>query len=152
MTPPGDRKRYNTVGVPVGCDIRIDGGNTGEILIRGNIVTSGYYNKKKLTRKHLRKGWYYTGDIGRFDDGKQLIIVGRSKNIIKRRGVLIHPEAIDEALRSTGYVTDSCTVGVPDPLHDELVVTACVCYQEARLTMFAYIWQGEFQPICDRIK
>jgi acyl-CoA synthetase (AMP-forming)/AMP-acid ligase II len=126
MTPPDSRKRYGTVGIPVGCELRIDGDPTGEVLIKGDIVMSGYYNKKKLTRKSLQDGWYCSGDVGYLDENGQLVIVGRTKNIIKRRGVLIHPESIDESLRQSGYVLDSCTVGVPDRFEDERVVTACV--------------------------
>jgi long-chain acyl-CoA synthetase len=129
MTPPDDRKRYDTVGIPVGCEVRIDGDPTGEVLIKGDIVMSGYYNKKKLTRKSLRDDWYYSGDIGRFDSDHQLVIVGRTKNIIKRRGVLIHPEMIDESLRRSGLLLDTCTVGIPDSLNDERVVTAYVAAQ-----------------------
>jgi len=126
FTPPDERKRYDTAGVPVGCEVRIDGDPTGEVLIKGNIVMSGYFNKKKLTRKSLRDGWYYSGDVGRFEQDGQLVIVGRTKNIIKRRGVLIHPEAIDAVLRQSGYVADCCSLGIADAAGDERVVTACV--------------------------
>lgn len=126
MTPPDARKRYDTAGIPVGCEVRVDGEVTGEVMIKGDIVMSGYYNKKKLTRKHLRDGWYYTGDVGQIEADGNLVIVGRTKNIIKRRGILIHPEAIDNCLRQCSLVVDSCTVGVPDGQVGERVVSACV--------------------------
>src|SRR5262249_6369036 len=126
FTPPDARKRYDTAGLPLGCEVRIDGDPTGEVLIKGDIVMSAYFNKKKLTRKSIREGWYYSGDVGRFDDDGQLVIVGRTKNIIKRRGVLIHPEAIDAVLRQSGCVADCCTLGIADAAGDERVVTACV--------------------------
>ena len=139
MTPPDARKRYDTVGVPVGCEIRIDGETTGEVLIKSDIVMRGYYNKKKLTRKSLCDGWYHSGDVGYLDHDGQLVVVGRTKNIIKRRGVLIHPEAIDDSLRRSGLVLDSCTVGVPDELAGERVVTACVLSQAARGDVRSYL-------------
>jgi acyl-CoA synthetase (AMP-forming)/AMP-acid ligase II len=126
MTPPDARKRYDSVGLPVGCEIRIEGDTTGEVLIRGDIVMRGYYHRNKLTRQSLQHGWYRTGDVGYLDRDGQLIIVGRTKHIIKRRGVLIHPEAIDACLRQCDHVVDACTVGVPDDLVGEKVVTACV--------------------------
>jgi acyl-CoA synthetase (AMP-forming)/AMP-acid ligase II len=126
MTPPDSRKRYDTAGIPVDCEIKVDGEVTGEVMIKSDIVMSGYYNKKKLTRKTLRDGWYYTGDVGHIDEDGQLVIVGRTKNIIKRRGILIHPEAIDNCLRQCGLVVDSCTVGVPDSQVDERVISAVV--------------------------
>jgi acyl-CoA synthetase (AMP-forming)/AMP-acid ligase II len=126
MTPPDARKRYDTVGIPVGCEIKIDGEIDGEVMIKSDIVMSGYYDKTKLTRKSLRDGWYYSGDVGHLDADNQLTIVGRTKNIIKRRGILIHPEAIDNCLRQCSLVLDSCTVGVPDDQVDERVISACV--------------------------
>jgi hypothetical protein len=126
MTPPDGRKRYDTVGIPVGCDVRIDGARTGEVLIKGDIVMSGYHNKKKLTHKTLQDGWYRSGDIGYVDDDSQLVIVGRCKNVIKRAGILIHPEQIDDCLLRNDSVAQSCTVGVPDPVLGERVVSACV--------------------------
>jgi long-chain acyl-CoA synthetase len=129
MTPPDSRKRYDSAGIPVDCTIRIDGETRGEVLIKGDIVMSGYWNKKGLTRQQLREGWYYSGDIGYLDNDGQLVIAGRIKNIIKRRGRLIHPEEIDSCLRQSGLVADSCTVGVADELAGERVVSACVLSQ-----------------------
>ena len=126
MTPPDARKRYDSAGLPVGCEVRIDGSPTGEVLIKGDIVMNGYHHKKALTQRSIQGGWYRSGDIGFVDDDGQLVIVGRCKNVIKRRGVLIHPESIDARLRQAGLVADCCTVGVPDSLAGERVVTACV--------------------------
>lgn len=126
MTPPDARKRYDSAGLPVGCELRIDGAPTGEVLIKGDIVMNGYHQKKALTQRSIQGGWYRSGDIGFVDDDGQLVIVGRCKNVIKRRGVLIHPESIDARLRQAGLVADCCTVGVPDSLAGERVVTACV--------------------------
>lgn len=126
MTPPDARKRYDTVGVPVGCDIRIAGDTTGEVLIKGDRVMRGYYHKKKLTRHRLQDGWFHSGDMGCLDQENQLIILGRMQESITRRGVHIHPESIDACLRQSASVVDACTVGVPDALVGEKVVTVCV--------------------------
>jgi long-chain acyl-CoA synthetase len=126
MTPPDARKRYDTAGIPVGCEVRIDGEQAGEVLIKGDIVMSGYHNKKKLTQKSFTDGWYRTGDVGTIDRDGQLVIVGRTKNIIKRNGILVHPELIDECLQRHPSVVECCTVGVADPLLGERVVAACV--------------------------
>jgi acyl-CoA synthetase (AMP-forming)/AMP-acid ligase II len=145
MTPPDARKRYDTVGIPVGCEIKVDGDVTGEVMIKSDIVMSGYFNKKKLTRKSLRDGWYYTGDVGHIDEDGQLAIVGRTKNIIKRRGILIHPEAIDTCLRQNGLVLDSCTVGVPDGQVDERVISAVVLASGTVAEVRAYL-TGRLSP------
>lgn len=145
MTPPDAHKRYDTVGIPVGCEIRIDGDPTGEILIKGDIVMSGYHNRKKLTHKTLQDGWYHTGDVGYLAPDNQLIIAGRTKNIIKRNGVLIHPESIDIALQRSGFVAESGTVGTPDSLTGERVITACVLSQGSVDDVRAYL-AAELSP------
>lgn len=124
FTPPDARKRYDTAGVPAGCEMRVNGEEEGEILIRGDIVMKGYLGAKRATNRSFLDDWFRTGDIGRFDSDGQLRIVGRIKNIIKRKGELIHPEEIDEALRSLEGVVVACTVGLDDEMLGERVVAA----------------------------
>jgi acyl-CoA synthetase (AMP-forming)/AMP-acid ligase II len=126
MTPPDERKRYDSAGVAIGCEVTIDEAGGNEILIRGDIVMNGYNKRKALTRKQFKDGWFRTGDIGRIDEDGQLFITGRIKNIIKRRGILISPEEIDAVLRKFPGAVDACTIGVPDELSGERVVSACV--------------------------
>lgn len=132
MTPPDNRKKYTTAGIPVAGEVVIDTkGSTiqygehcaGQILIRGDIVMKGYNNRKKLTAGQFKNGWFKTGDIGYFDNDGQLVIVGRIKNIIKRKGILIFPEEIDNVLKQHPSVENSCTFGIPDDLLGEKVVT-----------------------------
>jgi len=98
MTPPDDRKRYETAGVPVDCEIRIDRLSTGdtmpdavgsgtdaqppareigEILIRGSLIMQGYNNRRKLTRQVIDgDGWFRTGDLGYLADNQLVISDG----------------------------------------------------------------------------
>ncbi|MFT7462981.1 MAG: long-chain acyl-CoA synthetase [Pseudohongiellaceae bacterium] len=126
MTPPDERKRYDSAGVPIGCEVRIDEESGGEIQIAGEIVMHSYHKRNKLTKKSLKQGWFRTGDIGRIDDDGQLVVTGRIKNIIKRRGVLISPEEIDLNLRTFGALQDVATLGMADELFGERVLSACV--------------------------
>ncbi len=126
MTPPDGRKRYDTAGIPVNCTVKVDGDTQGEVLIKGDIVMKGYNNRKKLTDNHIKQGWFKTGDIGRFEEDGQLKVVGRIKNIVKRRGILIYPEEIDECLRKVTDLIESYTIGVPDDMVGEKLITACV--------------------------
>ncbi|MFT5284589.1 MAG: long-chain acyl-CoA synthetase [Planctomycetota bacterium] len=150
MTPPDERKRYDSAGVAIDCEVRIDE-EGGEILIRGDSVMNGYNKRKALTRKSFKDGWFRTGDIGRIDDDGQLFITGRIKNIIKRRGILISPEEIDGVLRKFEGTQDACTIGVPDELSGERVVSACVIDEDqvnalgafARETLSAYKYPDE---------
>lgn len=138
MTPPDERKRRDSAGVAIGCEVRIDEEGGDEILIRGDIVMNGYNRRKALTKKQFKGDWFRTGDIGRVDEDGNLFITGRIKNIIKRRGILISPEEIDGVLRSFPETTDACTVGVPDDLFGERVVSACVIEDEGIEALAAY--------------
>ena len=142
MTPPDERKRYDSAGVAIGCEVRIDEDGGGEILIRGDTVMNGYNKRKSLTKKSFKDGWFRTGDIGRIDEDGQLFITGRIKNIIKRRGILISPEEIDGVLRKFPEVTDACTIGVPDELSGERVISACVIAEDQLDALGVYM-RGE---------
>jgi len=136
MTPQDFRKRYDSAGVPVGCEIRIDPGvlsasdpeqeGSGEVLIRGDILMKGYWGNPQATKAVLVDGWLKTGDVGFLDGDGQLVITGRIKNIVKRKGQLVLPEDIDAAIARHEGVTESCTFGVPDEMLGEKIVTVCV--------------------------
>jgi acyl-CoA synthetase (AMP-forming)/AMP-acid ligase II len=136
MTPPDERKKYNTAGMPVNCEVKIEpvrirmqdsqGVNTGEVLIKGDIIMSGYNNNPGFTRQQMADGWLKTGDLGYFDPDGQLVIAGRIKNIIKRKGVLIFPEEIDQLLMKHSSVSECYTIGVEDDFKETLIISACV--------------------------
>jgi long-chain acyl-CoA synthetase len=93
-----------TVGrVPEGISMRLDP-ETGEIQFRGRTVFGGYWNAPELTAEAFTEdGWYRTGDIGRLDEGRRLILSGRIKDIIVLpNGFNVYPEDIENALRVAG--------------------------------------------------
>jgi acyl-CoA synthetase (AMP-forming)/AMP-acid ligase II len=122
MTPTDARKRRDTAGVPVDCEVRVDA--SGEVLIRGDCVAKGYLDAPDLTARVFADGWLRTGDLGRLEDG-QLVITGRRKSLIKRAGVVVFPEELDACLKEHPSVAESCTLGLPDPVLGERVVSAC---------------------------
>lgn len=90
------------------CSIRICGpkdeiyeeGTVGNIQIKGDNVTNGYYNNEKATKNiFTRDGWLKTGDIG-FLYGKRLVVTGRSKNIIIINGQNYYPQDIERMISS----------------------------------------------------
>ena len=101
------------VGKPIaGVEIRI--AEDGEILVRGENVTSGYYNAPEETRAAFTDGWFHTGDIGEQDATGQLRIRGRKKEmIVTPEGLNVFPEDVERVLNEFPGVAESAVVGAP---------------------------------------
>ncbi|MEO7274990.1 MAG: AMP-binding protein, partial [Vicinamibacterales bacterium] len=109
------RATKGAVGKPIsGVDIRIAA--DGEILVRGDNVTKGYYNAPEETRAAFKDGWFHTGDIGELDAQGQLHIRGRKKEmIVTPEGLNVFPEDIERALNAQPGVKESAVVGASAP-------------------------------------
>ncbi|MFI5227338.1 MAG: AMP-binding protein, partial [Candidatus Limnocylindrales bacterium] len=83
----------------------------GEVLVRGPNVFTGYWHDEAATKAAFTPdGWYRTGDIGRFDGGRRLILMGRTKDIIVLpNGLNVYPEDIENELRMAG-IRDSVVI------------------------------------------
>ncbi|GAE88192.1 class I adenylate-forming enzyme family protein [Acetivibrio straminisolvens] len=101
----------------------------GEILISGPTVMKGYYNDSASTGNVIKDGWFYTGDLGYYDEEHDFYIVGRKKNIIIKHGNKISIEEVEEALLGYKKMYDFAVVGVPDENMGEKVVLFCVEYE-----------------------
>jgi long-chain acyl-CoA synthetase len=103
------------VGKPIaGVEVRI--AEDGEILVRGENVTRGYYNAPEETRASFRDGWFHTGDIGEMDAKGQLHIRGRKKEmIVTPEGLNVFPEDVERVLNEIAGVTESAVVGASLP-------------------------------------
>src|SRR3954453_19393396 len=103
------------VGKPIaGVEVRI--AEDGEILVRGENVTSGYYNAPEETRASFKDGWFHTGDIGDLDASGQLHIRGRKKEmIVTPEGLNVFPEDVERVLNDLPGVMESAVIGAPLP-------------------------------------
>ncbi|MFC1897467.1 class I adenylate-forming enzyme family protein [Chloroflexota bacterium] len=94
-------------------------GQSGEIIVSGPVM-KGYYNNPQATAEKIRDGWFYTGDIGRFDKGGELFILGRKKEMIIAKGQNIYPSDIEDVLYTHPKVAEAAVVGIPDDLRGEV--------------------------------
>jgi len=101
-------------------------GDIGEIVCRGDVVMSGYWNNPQATEDTLRDGWLYTGDMGSFDDLGYLTLRDRSKDVVISGGSNVYPREVEEALLEHPGVTEACVVGAPDAEWGEVVVAFIV--------------------------
>ena len=88
-----------------GCELPV--GQTGEIVIQGENVMSGYWKNERATREVLRDGWLYTGDLGYLDADGFLFVLGRMKSLlIGNDGEKYSPEVIEEAVVESSPLID----------------------------------------------
>ncbi len=95
-----------------GVEVKLAG--DGEILVRGENVTQGYFNAAEETAKAFEDGWFHTGDIGEIGPDGQVFIRGRKKEmIVTPEGLNVFPEDVERVLNHVPGVRDSAVVGAP---------------------------------------
>ena len=86
-------------------DTSIKIGENNEILVKGNTVFKGYYNKPEETNEVLKDGWYYTGDEGYIVDGNYLVMTDRIKDLMKTSGgKYVSPQKLELLLSQSKYI------------------------------------------------
>jgi acyl-CoA synthetase (AMP-forming)/AMP-acid ligase II len=113
---------------------------TGEIVIKGGVVISGYEDAPEENKAAFVDGWFRTGDLGHIDNEGYLFITGRKKDLINKGGEKISPEEIDTVLRSHPGVKDAMSFRIHDPVLGEdimaMVVLADTRVSEEELTQY----------------
>lgn len=99
---------------------------SGEIVVRGDVVMRGYWEDPDATAQAIRNGWLHTGDVGHFDENGYLYITDRIKDMIITGGANVYPREVEEALHAHPGVHEASVFGVPDPKWGERVVAAIV--------------------------
>jgi long-chain acyl-CoA synthetase len=126
-----DEYRFGTVGRAVeGCDIRLD--DDGEILVRSDTIFSGYYKDPEATAAAFTEdGWFRTGDVGTLEDG-WLTITDRKKDlIITAGGKNIAPQNLENALKSSRFISQAVVIGDRRPYVTALITLDPVEMQTA---------------------
>jgi acyl-CoA synthetase (AMP-forming)/AMP-acid ligase II len=135
---PPRRRKAGSVGVPMALDVAIMddagslvAGGTGEVVVRGASVTTGYDANPQATEAAFAGGWFKTGDLGYFDEDGYLFLVGRSREMINRGGEKIAPQEIDQVLLDHPAVAEVVTFAVPHATLGEDVASAIVLRHDA---------------------
>jgi long-chain acyl-CoA synthetase len=113
--------RKGSVGKPIGgVEVRI--ADDGEVLVRGENVTSGYFQAGAENKTVFEDGWFHTGDIGSLDTEGRLQIRGRKKEmIVTPEGLNVFPEDVERVLNQLSGVRDSAVIG-HDRVHAVVVL------------------------------
>ncbi|MEW6008386.1 MAG: AMP-binding protein [Candidatus Omnitrophota bacterium] len=126
---PINSKKIESVGIPAPWievkifdkeDKEVAIGTVGEIAVRGWVVTDGYYQDPEATKQVMRNGWFFTGDLGKFDAEKFLYIVGRKKEMIKVAGEIVFEPEVEAVIQKHPGVCEVAVVGVKDSLRGEV--------------------------------
>ncbi len=118
------------IGIPnISTDVKIVDLNSGdnevspdtegEIIVKGKSIMKGYWKNPAETRKALRKGWFYTGDIGKMNEEGWVAIVGRKKEMIKCSGFSVFPAEVEELLYRHPAIAQVAVIGVQDSYRGE---------------------------------
>lgn len=106
-----EHRKLGSVGKPIDClQLRIAA--DGEVQVRGENVTQGYWRDSERTRNAFSDGWYLTGDVGRLDKDGYLYLHGRKGDIIVlANGLNVHPEDVENVLKASPEVKDCVVLG-----------------------------------------
>jgi fatty-acyl-CoA synthase len=144
--------RHNTIGRPIpGVEIKIvdrnrkevKKGEIGELAVRGYLM-AGYYKNEEKTKEIIdEEGWLYTGDLAcYYNDGINICIAGRCKDMVIRGGFNVYPVDIEECLLNFDKVDDVSVVGKPHDILGESLVAFII--PKANMTLTS----GEVMAYC----
>jgi acyl-CoA synthetase (AMP-forming)/AMP-acid ligase II len=128
-----DPRNLESVGRPSSVvDVRVVGpggaplaaGETGEVVVRGDLVMSRYLGNDALTGTTIVDGWLHTGDLGALDDRGYLYLKGRLREVIITGGFNVFPADVEAVLARHPAVQECCVFGVPDAKWGEAVHAA----------------------------
>lgn len=142
ITPLSLDAKPGSIGLPVASTVarvvNSDGepaavGEPGELIVKGPQVMAGYWNRPEETKKCLKDGWLWTGDMATMDEQGWFFIVDRKKDMIIVSGFNVFPNEVEEVIASHPKVLEAAVIGVPDEKSGE-AVKAFVVAKDKSLT------------------
>jgi len=118
----------------VAADVRLvdeDGndvadGQSGEQIVRGPVITKGYYKNEEANRRAFRDGWFHTGDVLFRDAAGNYFFADRKKDMIKTGGENVYCQEVESVLGGHADVMQCAVFGLPDPRWGEAVAAAVI--------------------------
>jgi long-chain acyl-CoA synthetase len=126
----------------IGSEVRIadENDNTlpantvGQLLVRGDNVMKGYWNRPEETAAALKGGWLHTGDLASMDEEGRLYIVDRLKDMIITGGENVYPTEVEQVIYQLTDVVECAVIGLPDEKWGERVHAVVRCKPDSKLT------------------
>jgi fatty-acyl-CoA synthase len=117
-----------------GEEVNCDSKEVGEIIVKGDIVTQGYWNKSEETASAIKDGWLYTGDLAVVDREGYVNIVDRKKDMIVTGGENVYSTEVENVLYSHPEILEAAVIGVPDAKWGEAVKAVVVLKEGKQAT------------------
>ncbi|MCP4665017.1 MAG: AMP-binding protein, partial [Deltaproteobacteria bacterium] len=117
-----------------GSEVAQDDKEVGEIIVKGDIVTKGYWKRPGETTRALKQGWLYTGDMAVVDSEGYVNIVDRKKDMIITGGENVYSIEVENVLYTHPAVLEAAVIGLPDPKWGEAIKAVVVLKQGCRAT------------------
>ena len=95
-------------------DVPRDGATMGEVVMRGNIVMSGYFDDPEATATAFEGGWFHSGDLAVWHPDGYIELQDRAKDVIISGGENISSQEVEKVIMEHPGVLEVCVVGVPD--------------------------------------
>jgi acyl-CoA synthetase (AMP-forming)/AMP-acid ligase II len=129
---PGYYTVTRVVKLGGGPEDEIAEGEEGELVAEAGVDTVflGYLNRPDATAEKIRAGWYFTGDVVRREPDGMWTLMGRVDDMIRSGGENIHPEEIEEALKTHPGLAESSAIALPDARWGQIAV-ACIVKKDA---------------------
>ncbi|PRY85238.1 long-chain acyl-CoA synthetase [Donghicola tyrosinivorans] len=145
--PSDELRKVGTIGKAVGVEWKIvdeegnslSTGETGELLLKGPLITKGYRDQPELTAAAIQDGWLRTGDLATADADGFVTIAGRQKDLIISGGVNIQPQEITDCLLACEGIADAIAFGLPHGVWGEQVAAAIVLDEDVQMDQAAVI-------------
>ncbi|WP_433222145.1 class I adenylate-forming enzyme family protein [Dactylosporangium sp. CS-047395] len=109
-------------------------GVEGELIVRGEKISPGYWRDEETTKRTRRDGWFLTGDVGRIDEDGYLWFVDRRTDLIKSGGENIASAEVERVIAQHPDVAEVAVIGVADPQWDEVPKAFVILHPGARST------------------
>jgi len=117
-----------------GQEVRPDDQEVGEIIVRGDTITPGYWKLPEETQKAIKNGWLYTGDLAVIDEEGYVNIVDRKKDMIITGGENVYSTEVENVLYQIPQILETAVFGVPDEKWGEAVHAAVVLKEDQSIS------------------
>lgn len=132
------KRKIGSIGFPnfyIDCKVINDKGEIclpneiGELVLKGPMMMTGYWQNPKATNETIKDGWLHTGDLVRQDNEGYFYVVGRKKEMFISGGENVYPAEIERVLRGLKGVREAAVIGIKDPKWGE-VGKAFITFEE----------------------